>query len=52
MCFAWYAHLKNFSHKGLWIAIFISWSFAFFEYVFQVPANRIGFTECNFTLAQ
>lgn len=43
MTFAWYAHLKNFDHKALWIAVIASWSIALFEYTFQVPANRIGF---------
>lgn len=43
MTFAWYAHLKNLNAKPLWIAILASWSIAFFEYVFQVPANRIGY---------
>lgn len=52
MSLAWYAHLKNFSQKGLWLAVLTSWGFAFFEYIFQVPANRLGFTECGLTLAQ
>lgn len=52
MTFAWYAHLKNLSTKPLWIAIIVSWGIAFFEYIFQVPANRIGFNEANFSLAQ
>lgn len=43
MIFAWYAHLKNLHNKPLWIAILISWFIAFFEYIFMVPANRIGF---------
>lgn len=42
MTFAWYGHLKNLNHK-LWIfAALISWGIAFFEYLLQVPANRIG----------
>ena len=41
MTFAWYGHLKHKS-SPLWIAIVASWSIAFFEYCFQVPANRIG----------
>ena len=41
MTFAWYGHLKHKS-TALWIAILASWGLAFFEYVFQVPANRIG----------
>src|ERR1700735_5349517 len=42
MTFAWYGHLK-FTDRPLWIVILISWGIAFFEYCFQVPANRIGF---------
>lgn len=42
MTFAWYGHLKDMSAKPLWIIILISWAIAFFEYCFQVPANRIG----------
>ena len=41
MTFAWYGHLKN-TEIPLWKAILISWGIAFFEYCFQVPANRIG----------
>jgi len=44
MTFAWYAHLKNLINKPLYIAILVSWAVAFFEYCFQVPANRIGNT--------
>ncbi|MGF1677619.1 MAG: DMT family protein [Candidatus Methylacidiphilales bacterium] len=44
MTFAWYAHLKDLSAKPLYVAILVSWGIAFFEYMFQVPANRIGFT--------
>jgi uncharacterized protein len=44
MTFAWYAHLKNLSDKPWYIAAFLSWGIAFFEYMFQVPANRIGYT--------
>lgn len=43
MTFAWYAHLKNLGSKPLWLAIFVSWGIAFFEYALQVPANRLGF---------
>jgi uncharacterized protein (DUF486 family) len=42
MTFAWYGHLKTLANKPLMIAILISWGIAFFEYVLQVPANRIG----------
>lgn len=52
MAFAWYAHLKNLQNKALWIAILSSWSIAFFEYMFQVPANRIGFNSGLLSLAQ
>jgi hypothetical protein len=43
MTFAWYAHLKNLSAQPWWIAVLVSWGIALLEYVFQVPANRIGF---------
>ena len=49
MTFAWYGHLK-YRTSPLWIAILASWSIAFFEYCFQVPANRIGSYE--FSTAQ
>lgn len=44
MTFAWYAHLKNLSDKPWYIAAFLSWGIALLEYMFQVPANRLGFT--------
>ena len=44
MTFAWYGHLKNLSSKPWFIAAFVSWGIAFFEYMLQVPANRIGYT--------
>lgn len=44
MTFAWYAHLKELGDKPWVIAAFASWGLALFEYLFQVPANRIGFT--------
>ncbi len=44
MTFAWYAHLKELSAKPWWIAALLSWGVALFEYVPQVPANRIGYT--------
>lgn len=50
MTFAWYGHLKNLSGKAWYIAAIVSWSIALFEYLLQVPANRIGYTE--FSLAQ
>lgn len=42
MTFAWYGHLKHMGHKPWILAALISWAIAFFEYLFQVPANRIG----------
>lgn len=51
MTFAWYAHLKNLGAKPLWIAILVSWGIALFEYMLQVPANRIGF-QSGLSLAQ
>ena len=50
MTFAWYGHLKTLNSKPLYIAILISWGIAFFEYMLQVPANRIGYTQ--FSLGQ
>src|SRR3954469_10631381 len=44
MTFAWYAHLKELSSKPWWLAALASWGIALFEYLLQVPANRIGFT--------
>lgn len=44
MTFAWYAHLKELSHKPWIFAALVSWGIALFEYLLQVPANRIGFT--------
>ena len=59
MTLAWYGHLQFkkmgwFNGSGLWIIILISWGLAFFEYCFQVPANRIGYKENGgpFTLVQ
>jgi hypothetical protein len=44
MTFAWYAHLKNLNNKPWMVAALVSWGVALLEYLFQVPANRIGFT--------
>ncbi len=44
MTFAWYGHLKELNNKPWLIAALISWGIALFEYMFQVPANRIGFS--------
>ena len=50
MTFAWYAHLRNLADKPWYLAAIISWSIALFEYLLQVPANRIGYT--TLSLAQ
>src|SRR4051812_22799317 len=50
MTFAWYGHLKNLQSKPWWFAALVSWGIALFEYLMQVPANRMGFT--TLTLAQ
>jgi uncharacterized protein (DUF486 family) len=47
MTFAWYAHLKELSAKPWWIAALVSWGIALFEYLLQVPANRIGYTQLS-----
>lgn len=47
MTFAWYGHLKNMSSKPWIIAALVSWLIALFEYLLQVPANRIGYTELS-----
>jgi len=47
MTFAWYGHLKNYNHKPWIIAAIISWGIALFEYLIQVPANRIGHQVMN-----
>lgn len=44
MTFAWYAHLKTLNHKPWLVAALVSWGIALLEYLFQVPANRIGYT--------
>ncbi len=50
MTIAWYGHLKNLSNKAWYVAAIISWGIALFEYLLQVPANRIGNTQ--YSLAQ
>ncbi|MBC3809689.1 DMT family protein [Undibacterium seohonense] len=50
MTFAWYGHLKNLNSKAWYIAALVSWGIALFEYLLQVPANRIGYTQ--YSLAQ
>src|SRR5438045_6746891 len=47
MTFAWYAHLRNLPNKPLIVAVLVSWGIAFFEYLMQVPANRIGYTQLS-----
>jgi hypothetical protein len=47
MTFAWYGHLKNLASSPWYIAALFSWGIALFEYLLQVPANRIGYTELN-----
>ena len=44
MTVAWYAHLKNLADRPWWVAALVSWGIALFEYLLQVPANRIGAT--------
>ena len=44
MTFAWYGHLKHLNSKPWWFAALVAWGIALFEYLLQVPANRIGFT--------
>ena len=50
MTFAWYAHLRDLNHRPWWYAAMFSWGIALFEYMLQVPANRIGHTQ--FSLGQ
>ncbi len=47
MTFAWYGHLKNLQHRAWYVAALLSWGIALFEYLLQVPANRIGATTLN-----
>ncbi|MCC7407082.1 MAG: DMT family protein [Phycisphaeraceae bacterium] len=47
MTFAWYAHLRDLNHKAWYIAAIVSWGIALFEYLLQVPANRIGYTQLS-----
>lgn len=42
MTFAWYGHLKHHQSSPAWVVVLVSWGIAFFEYCFQVPANRLG----------
>ncbi|MBF0552944.1 MAG: DMT family protein [Nitrospirae bacterium] len=47
MTFAWYGHLKNLRGRAWYLAVVISWSIALVEYLFQVPANRIGYDKMS-----
>jgi uncharacterized protein (DUF486 family) len=47
MTFAWYGHLKNMPSSPWYVAALVSWGIALFEYLLQVPANRIGYTSLN-----
>jgi len=47
MTFAWYAHLKNLGSRPWYVAALVSWGIALFEYLLQVPANRIGYTQIS-----
>ena len=47
MTFAWYAHLRNLSSRPWYVAAMVSWGIALFEYLLQVPANRIGYTQLS-----
>ena len=47
MTFAWYGHLKNLGGAQWYVAVLASWGIALFEYMLQVPANRIGFQQLN-----
>jgi uncharacterized protein len=52
MTIAWYGHLKSLATAPWYIAAFVSWGIALFEYLLQVPANRIGFQQAGFSVAQ
>ena len=47
MTFAWYGHLKNFASSPWYVAALVSWGIELFEYLIQVPANRIGYTQLD-----
>ncbi len=47
MTFAWYGHLRNLSSSPWYVAALVSWGIALFEYLIQVPANRIGYTQLS-----
>jgi uncharacterized protein (DUF486 family) len=52
MTFAWYGHLRSLAASPWYTAAFISWGIALFEYLLQVPANRIGFQQANLSVGQ
>jgi uncharacterized protein (DUF486 family) len=52
MTVAWYGHLKNLASAPWYLAALVSWGIALFEYLLQVPANRIGFQQAGFSVAQ
>jgi uncharacterized protein (DUF486 family) len=52
MTFAWYGHLKNMATAPWYLAALVSWGIALFEYLLQVPANRIGFQHAGLSVAQ
>jgi hypothetical protein len=52
MTFAWYGHLKNLATAPWYLAAVVSWGIALAEYLLQVPANRIGFQQAGFSVAQ
>ncbi|MDT8989392.1 DMT family protein [Curvibacter sp. APW13] len=52
MTVAWYGHLKNMATAPWYVAALLSWGVALFEYLLQVPANRIGFQQAGFSVAQ
>ena len=52
MTIAWYGHLKHLNTAPWWIAALVSWGIALFEYLLQVPANRIGYQQAGFSVGQ
>ena len=52
MTFAWYGHLKNMATAPWYLAALVSWGIALFEYLLQVPGNRIGFLQAGCSVAQ
>ena len=52
MTFAWYGHLKNMATAPWYAAAFVSWGIALFEYLLQVPGNRIGYQQAGFSVGQ